>query len=96
MPSIAPSNQVRSFSPGSQKAVEAILTSLRNDKNAIDDLDDLVILSASTLGQWMQCGEAWRRASGGGGHESSDAQETGTVVHAALAEMYGQQMRRGK
>lgn len=91
---------VGSFSPGSQVAVNAVLALYaQNDKNVLDDnndscKDDLVILSASTLGNYAQCSEKYRRDSMSSSHEASDAQETGTVLHAALSNLYDQQMRR--
>jgi hypothetical protein len=87
---------VGSFSPGSQEAVKAIFaTYAKNDKNDIDNTNDLVILSASTLSDWAQCPERFRRSSMSSGHEASDAQETGTVLHSGLSALYEQMRRRG-
>jgi hypothetical protein len=58
----------------------------------VDNLDEVVILSASTLSDYFTCSELWRRRGEGGGEEESESLEVGTVLHAGLAELYRQLM----
>lgn len=79
-----------SLSPGSQSVVAHLV---RLGEIDVDRDKDLVILSSSTLGDWMDCSEKWRQGSLGGGDESNENLDLGTVMHAAIGEIYSQVLK---
>lgn len=84
---------LQSFSPGSQLVVRTLI-----DRGLVrvDNLSDVVVLSASTLGSYAQCPERWSRESTGSVDEASGALDVGTVLHTGLAEVYGQMKEEKK
>lgn len=78
---------LQSFSPGSQVVVQHLV-----DKGLItrDNVGEVVVLSASTLGSYAQCPERWRREATRSVDEASGALDVGTVLHTGLAEVYSQ------
>lgn len=77
----------RGFSPGSSKVIQHLMEVGKvNEGNE----GDVVILSASSLSSFQQCGERWRREAGSSGEEESEALEVGTVLHSGLGEFYSQ------
>lgn len=77
----------RGFSPGSSKVIQHLVEVGR--VNAGNE-EDVVILSASSLSSFQQCGERWRREAGSSGEEESEALKVGTVLHSGLGEFYSQ------
>lgn len=77
----------KGFSPGSSKVIQHLVEIGKvNEGNE----RDVVILSASSLSSFQQCGERWRREAGSSGEEESEALEVGTVLHSGLGEFYSQ------
>lgn len=78
------------LSPGSQKVLDYLI-----GQGMIDD--DTIVLSTSTLADWMDCPEKWRQnALPGAEDDRSNATDIGGVFHAAIAEVGRQLMRRRK
>lgn len=76
------------LSPGSARVLDALYAS-----HAIDDPDALVILSATSYGEYRDCPEKERQSSLGqtGSHEDdgNDNLNVGKVFHEAMATFYG-------
>lgn len=84
----------KSFSPGSKTVVSKLI---ELGKITVDNLPEVVVLSASTLGTLQQCDERWRRESeASGDEEENEYLDIGTVLHAGVAELYRQQIKKEK
>ena len=81
----------QNFSPGSQKVIRYLKESGRVTEG---NWRDVVILSASTLGDWFQCAEKWRREEARLEEEQGEnfEQNVGTVFHAGVGALYEQMM----
>ena len=84
---------LRGFSPGSKTIVQHLVDV---GKINVDNVGEVVVLSASSLSSYQQCPERWRREAGSAGEEESEALDVGTVLHAGLAALYEQQMKKGE
>jgi len=81
----------QNFSPGSQKVIQYLKESGRVTEG---NWRDVVVLSASTLGDWFQCSEKWRREEARleSEGEANFEQGIGSVFHAGVGSMYEQMM----
>lgn len=79
---------VEGLSPGSSEVVQYLIGTGQLDPND----SETVILSSSSLEDWMWCGERFRRRAAGEEKESKSDFDIGSVVHIGL-EAYRRQMQ---
>jgi len=74
----------RGMSPGSTSVLKYLVDSGRVEV----DNPEVTVLSASSLDDFMQCAEKWRRRSIGQERESKESLEIGSVLHLGLKEYH--------